>query len=144
MTRGTKFLANSRCRCGKYDRTDKPYGHMSGKGNLYLKGYCHSCRGMKSLPYTPQQLEMEGEGIKKFFKNVWNKALKPIGKEVGQKILADPLGAFKVASQLGSATASRNPSAIMSAGMQAGKFISGKGVKIGELTTGGALYLYKK
>ena len=28
---------------------------------------------------------MEGEGIKKFFKNVYNKVLKPIGKEVGIK-----------------------------------------------------------
>ena len=33
----------------------------------------------------------------------------------------------------------------MNAGMQAGKFgVSGKGVRIGELTTGGALYLHRR
>ena len=68
MTRGTKFLTNSNCKCGTCGRTDRPYGHMTGSGGLYLKGYCHRCNKIKSLPYTQQQLEMEGEGIKKFLR----------------------------------------------------------------------------
>ena len=145
MTRGTKFLSNSKCACGTCGRTDRPYGHMTGSGGLYLKGYCHCCNKIKSLPYTQQQLEMEGEGIKKFFKNVWNKALKPVGKHVGKNIINNPGRALQVASQVGAAASSRNPNAIMNAGMQLGQFgFSGKSVRIGELTTGGALYLHRR
>ena len=118
---------------------------MAGSGGLYLKHYCHRCNKIKSLPYTPQQLEMEGEGIKKFFKNVWNKALKPVGKHVGEKyyIYSFAARAFQVASQVGAAASTRNPTAIMNAGMQLGRFgVSGRGVWIGEI--GSRLYLYKK
>ena len=66
MTRGTKFLNNSKCKCGCCGKTDRPYAHMSKSGHLYLKGYCHKFGKTKSLPYTQEQLEMEGEGIKKF------------------------------------------------------------------------------
>ena len=146
MTRGTKFLSNSKCACGTCGRTDRPYGHMTGSGGLYLKGYCHRCNKVKSLPYTQQQLEMEGEGIRKFFKNVWNKALKPVGKHVGKNIISNPTRALQVASQVGAAAASKNPTAILNAGAQLGQFgFSGKGaVKIGELTNGGALYLHRR
>ncbi len=112
MTRGTKFLSNSKCKCGSCGRTDRPYGHMSGSGALYQKGYCHRCNKVKSLPYTQQQLDMEGEGIKKFFKNVWNKALKPVVKHVGKNVLNNPARALQIASQIGMAGASKNPSAI--------------------------------
>ena len=143
MTRGTKFLTKSNCKCGNCGRTDRPYGHMTGSGGLYLKGYCHCCNKIKSLPYTQQQLEMEGEGIKKFFTNVWNKALKLVGKHVGKNIINNPTRAFQIASQLGAAAATKNSKAIMNAGMQAGKFsVSGRGeVKIGELTDGSGLFL---
>ena len=139
MTRGTNFLKNSKCVCGRIGAANNPYGHMSGSGKLYLKGNC-GCKKLKSLPYTHQQLEMEGEGIRKFFRGVYNKVLKPVGK----KIIANPGRALQIATQLGAAAASKNPKAIASAGMQAGKFgITGKGVKIGDLTTGGALYIYR-
>ena len=142
MTRGTKFLNNSKCNCGRHDRTVRPYGHITQGGALSLRGYCRSCNGKKSLPYTQEQLELEGEGIKKFFKNVWNRGLKPLGKDVGAKILRDPIKAFQVASQVGSAVSSRNPQAIMNAGLQAGRFITkGGAVKIGELTNGAGLWL---
>ena len=75
---------------------------------------------------------------------MWNKGLKPLGKDVGKKILNDPVKAFQLASQVGSAVSSRNPQAIMNAGLQAGRFVSGKGVKIADLTNGGSLYLYRK
>ena len=115
---------------------------MTGSGGLYLKGYCHCCNKIKSLPYTQQQLEMESEGIKKFFKNVWNKALKPVEKHVGKNIINNPTRAFQIASQIGAAAATKNSKAIMKAGMAAGKFgVSGKRVRIGELTDGSGLYL---
>ena len=65
MTRGTKFLSNSKCNCGRHDRTVSPYGHITQGGALSLRGYCRSCNGKKSLPYTQEQLELEGQGIKK-------------------------------------------------------------------------------
>ena len=70
-------------------------------GNLALKGYCPSCNKIKSLPYTNQQLEMEGNGIKKFFSNIWNKALKPAGKHIGTNIIKNPGRALQIASQIG-------------------------------------------
>ena len=39
----------------------------------------------RSLPYTKQQLDMEGEGIRKFFKNVWTKAIELVGTNVSKK-----------------------------------------------------------
>ena len=144
MTRGTKFLNNSKCNCGRHDRTVRPYGHITQGGALYLRGYCRVCNGKKSLPYTQEQLELEGEGIKKFFKNVWTKAIKPLGKNMTKNVLKDPIGAFQVASQIGASAASKSPQAMLTSAMQAGKFLSAKGVKIGDLTNGGSLYLYRK
>ena len=144
MTRGTNFLNKSKCRCGLHGKTNRPYGTKGGV-NYYLKGHCPSCNKVKSLPFTQAQLDVEGEGIKKFFKKVYNKVLKPVGTHVGKNIISNPMRALQVGTQLGMAAASRNPKMIMNAGMQAGKFgATGKGIKIGELTQGGALYLYKK
>ena len=146
MTRGTKFLSNSNCKCGTCGRTDRPYGHMSDSGGLYLKGYCQRCNKTKSPPYTQQQLDMECEGIKKFFKKVWNKALKPVCTHVGKNIINNPTRVSQIASQLGAAAATKNSKANMIAGMQAGRFgVSGRGaVRIGELTNGSGLYLMSR
>ena len=38
------------------------------------------CRKKKSLPFTPQQVEMDGEGLKDIFKGTYNKVLKTFGK----------------------------------------------------------------
>ena len=142
MTRGTKFLSDSKCACGTCGRTHCPYGHMNGSGGLCLKGRCHRCNKVKSLSDTQQQLEMEGEGIKNFFKNVWNKALKPTAKHVGGNIISNPVRAFQIASQLGAAAATKNPKAILNAVTQAGQFgVSGRGVRIGDSTNGSGLYL---
>ena len=153
MARGTNFLNNSKypC-CKKQDRVSRPYGHMSESRNLFLEGFCPKCNETKSLPYTKQQLDMEGEGIKNFFKNVYNKVLKPIGKEVGKNNLANPGRALQVGSQFGASLASKIPQAILSSAAQAGRFgVLGQGVKTkggavktGELTNGTGLYLLKK
>ena len=125
MTRGTQFLNNSKCAsCKKMTKVSKPYGYMGQNRNLALKGGCSSCNRIKSLPYTKQQLEMEGEGIKKFFKNVWNKAIKPAGATCWKNIAKNPGRALQVATQLGvaGANAKKDPFALMNAGIQAGKF----------------------
>ena len=72
-----------------------------------------------------------------------DKTIKRLGKNVGAKKLKDPVKAFQLASQVGSTAISRNPQAIMNAGLQASRFVVEKGVKIGDLTSGGSLY-YKK
>ena len=83
---------------------------------------------------------------------MYNKVLKPIGSEAIKNIKKDPMKALRIGTQLGSAIVSKSPSANMNAGMQAGKFgVLGQGalskggaVKIGELTNGTGLYLFKK
>ena len=125
MTRGTQFINNSKCAsCKKMTKVSKPYGYMGQNRNLALKGGCSSCNRTKSLPYTNQQLEMEGEGIKNFFKNVWTKAIKPAGKHLGKNIAKNPGRALQVATQLGMASvnAKKDPFGLLNAGMQAGKF----------------------
>ena len=106
---------------------------MTGSGHPYLQGFCHSCNGRKSLPYTKQQLDLEGDGIKKLFKDEWTKALKPLSKIVGKNCRS-----LQSCYQIGSDTASRNPQALLlSSIMHAGRFVAGKGIKILELTNGG-------
>ena len=143
MTRGTNFLMNSKCHCGLHGKANRPYGTKGGV-NYYLKGHCPSCNKVKSLPFTQAQLDVEGEGIKKFFKNVYNKALKPLGTHVGKNIISNPMKALQTGINLGSAIGSKNPQAIMQAGVSTGKFLSGGAVKIGELTDGSGLYLHRR
>ena len=146
QSRGNKFLNHSKCGyCKKTNKTVKPYGHMSDKGYLSLKGSCASCSHTKSLPYTKTQLDVEGSGIKSFFKGVYNKVIKPLGKEAIKNISKDPMKALQTSIALGSAIGSKNPQMIMKAGINSGKFLTtGGAVKIGELTNGTGLYLYKK
>ena len=91
-----------------------------------LEGIVDHVMEKKSLPYTKEQLDLEGEGIKTFFKDVWMKGIEPLGKNMTKNVLKDPIGAFQLASQVGSAVTSRNPQAIMKAGLQAGRFVRGK------------------
>ena len=70
--------------------------------------------------------------------------MKPLGNDLGKKNVNGPSGAFKVASQIDASATSRNPQALLSSAMQAGRFVSGKGIKIADLTNGGSLYLFKK
>ena len=145
MTRGTKFLNNSTCSCGRHDRTVRPYGHITKVGVLILKGYCRSCNGKKSLPHPQEQLNVEGEGIKKFFKDVWTKAIGPLVKNMAKNVLKNPVGAFQLASQIGAAATSKTPQAIMNAGLQTGRFITkGGAAETDELTSSQGLLLHPR
>ena len=125
---------------------------ISHKVELYpFVGIVDHVMERKVYPIHKNNLNLRGKVLKILIKknlikkkDVWNKGLKPLGKDVGKKILNDPVKAFQLASQVGSAVSSRNPQAIMNAGLQAGRFVSGKGVKIADLTNGGSLYLYRK
>ena len=113
---------------------------MSDKGYLSSKGSCASCNHVKRLPYTKAQLDAEGSGIKSFFKGVYNKVIKPLGKEAIKNISKDPMKALQTSIALGSAIGSKNPQMIMKAGLNSGKFLTtGGAVKIGELTNGSGL-----
>ena len=48
----------------------------------------------RALPYTKAQLDVEGSGIKSFFKGVYNKVIKPLGKEAIKNISKDPMKAL--------------------------------------------------
>ena len=117
--------------------------------NLALKGGCSSCNRTKSLPYTKQQLEMEGEGIKKLFSNVWKKKrLKPAGVHLGKNIAKNPGRALQVATQLGVASANAKKRSIWSNKCwNTNRYfchMKGKGVKIAELTNGGSFYIFHR
>ena len=52
---------------------------MTGSVNLFLRGYCHSCNGKKSLPYTQNQLKIEGERDLKVFKECLGERFEAFG-----------------------------------------------------------------
>ena len=129
MTRGTNFLNKSKCRCGLHGKANRPYGTKGGV-NYYLKGHRPSCNKVKSLPFTQAQLDVEGEGIKRIFKKVYSRVLKPVGTHIGKNISKNPMKALQTGVALGSALASKNPQAIMQAGVSAGRFaVKGGAVK---------------
>ena len=127
---------------------------MTESRNLFLKGFCPKFNKVKSLPYTKQQLDMEGEGIKNFFKNVYNKVLKLIGSEAIKNIKRDPMKALKIGTQLGSAIAIKNLHLLLwKLVCKSGKFsVLGQGVpkggaiKIADMnySAAGSLYLSSK
>ena len=124
MTRGTNFLRSSKCPCHIMDGFRGPYGHRSYAGHLYPMGSRVRCLKSKRLHYTKSQLEKERDGMKKFFNTVWNKTLKPFST----KVINNPGSAIKIGQAIGMAGASRDPAAIMDAGMHVDRFgAKGKG-----------------
>ena len=73
-----------------------------------LKGNCVKCGRNKSM--TASDATIEAEGLKNFFKSV-GKATVTFGK----KVAINPVRALEIASKIGSAAASRNPRAALSA-----------------------------
>ena len=146
MTAKEKFETNSYCIGsgnpkkgvkGHYSSTKNIRGDVAKNGKKYLKGTCTTCGRTKSLFVSDATIQ--GEGLGSFFKE-----LGKMGKKVGQNIVKNPEKALNVAMNLGMAGATKSPSAILSAGTQAGKFLAtGKGVRIGTLTDGSGLYLTK-
>ena len=88
QSRGNKFLNHSKCGyCKKSNKAVKPYGHMLDKGYLSLKGSFVYVVIMQRVYLILKPNEMlKAQGIKSFFKGVYNKVIKPLGREAMVKI----------------------------------------------------------
>ena len=101
-----------------------------------LKGNCVKCKRNKSM--TVSDATIEAEGLKVFFKSVGGATVK-----FGKKVANNPVRALEIASKTGSAAASRNPRAALSATPDLIKFATtGEGMKV--VQKGRGLYLGTK
>ena len=129
-----KFKTNSYCVGGR---------HYSGTNNIrgfyyfrMVKGNCVKCKRNKSM--TVSDATIEAEGLKDFFKNVGKATV-----NFGKKVANNPVRALEIASKIGSAAASRNPRAALSATPDLIKFATtGEGIKV--IQKGRGLYLGTK
>ena len=132
-----KFKTNSYCVRGRhYIGTNNIHGFISAKRTKMLKGNCVKCRRNKSM--TVSDATIEAEGLKDFFKSVGRATV-----NFGKKVANNPVRALEIASEIGSAAASRNPRAALSAILDLIKFATtGEGIKV--VQNGRGLYLGTK
>ena len=131
-----KFKTNSYCVGGRhYSGTNNISGAITSKGTKMLRGSCTKCRRNKSM--TVSDATIKAEGLKDF---------KSIGRATvnfGKKVANNPVRALEIASKIGSAAASRNPRAALSATLDLIKFATtGEGIKV--VQKGRGLYLGTK
>ena len=99
---------NSYCVGGRhYSGTNNISGAITSKGTKMFRGSCTKCRN-KSM--TVSDATIEAEGLKDFFKSVGKATV-----NFGKKVADNPVRALEIASKTGSAAASRNPRAALSA-----------------------------
>ena len=136
MSCSNRFKSNSYCVGGRhYSGTNNIRGVVTAKGTKMLKGNCVKCKRNKSK--TVSDATIEAEGLKNFLKIV-GKAIANLGKKIANK----PVRALESASKIGSAAASRNPRAALSATPDFFKFATtGEGIKV--VQEGRGLYLGK-
>ena len=129
-----KFKTNSYCVGGRhYSGTNNIRGVISAKGTKMLKGNCVKCIRNKSM--TVSDATIEAEGLKDFFKSVGRATVNS-----GKKVANNPIRALEIASKIGTAAASRNPRAALSATPDLIKFaFLGEGIKV--VQKGRGLYL---
>ena len=132
-----KFKTNSYFVGGRhYSGTINISGAITSKGLKMLRGSCTKCRRNKSL--TVSDATIEAEGLKGFFKSVGRATV-----NFGKKVDKNPVRALEIASKIGSAAASRNPRAALSATPDLIKFATtGEGIK--KVQKGRGLYLGTK
>ena len=137
MSLFNKFKTNSDCVAGRhYSVTNDISGAITSKGTKMLRGCCTKCRRNKSM--TVSDATIEAEGLKDFFKSV-GKATHNFGKKVAN----NPVRTLEIASKIGSAAASRNPRAALSATPDLIKFATtGEGINV--VQKGRGLYLGTK
>ena len=128
---------NSYCVGGRhYSGTNNIRGFITSKGTKMLKGNCVICRRNKSM--TVSDATIEAGGLKDFFKSVGRATV-----NFGKKVANNPVRAIEIASKIGSAAASRNPRAALSATPDLIKFATtGEGIKV--VQKGRGLYLGTK
>ena len=104
-----KLKTNSNCVGGRhYSGTINIRGFDSTKGTKMLKCNCVKCRRNKSMAVSDATIE--AEGLKDFFKSVGKATI-----NFGKKVANNPVRALEKESKIGSAAASRNPGAALSA-----------------------------
>ena len=132
-----KFKTNSYCVGGRHHSgTNNISGAITSKGTKMLRGSCTKCRRNKSM--TVSDATIEAEGLKDFFKSVVRATV-----NFGKKVANDPVRALEIASKIGSAAASRNPRAALSATPDLIKFATTcEGIKV--VQKGRGLYLGTK
>ena len=120
-----KFKTNSYCVGGRhYSGTVNIRGAITSKGTKMLKGNCVLYRRNKSM--TVSDATIEAEGLKVFFKSVGKATV-----NFGKKVANNPVRALEIATKIGSAAASRNPRAALSATPDLIKFATtGEGIKV--------------
>ena len=120
-----KFKTNSYCVGGRhYSGTNNIRGFVSTKGTKMLKGNCVKCKKNKSM--TVSDATIEAEGLKDFFKSVGRATV-----NFGKKVANNQVRALEIASKIGSAAASKNPKAALSATRDIIKFATtGEGLKV--------------
>ena len=150
MTRGENF--QKRERKGHFSTlSGSAWTDLNANGTiLKLHDMCpnKNCKCQKQITFTPRQFELEGSGFKNFLKKVfkgsktaWDKFLKPVVNATA------PFIGAAVAAKSKNPNAGRTTTQILKS-ISGGKVLTltdnygSKGVKIGDLTTGGALYLY--
>ena len=139
-----KFKTNSYCVGGRhYSGTNnirgaigEPASRITPKGTKMLRGSCTKCGRNKSM--TVSDATIEAEGLKDFFKSVGRATV-----NFGKKVANNPIRALEIASKIGTAAASRNPRAALSATPDLIKFATtGEGIKV--VQKGRGLYLGTK
>ena len=132
-----KFKSNSNCVGGRhFSGTNNISGAITSKGTKMLRGNCVKCKRNKSM--TVSDATIEAKGLKDFFKSVGRATV-----NFGKKVVNNPVRALEIASKIGSAAASRNPRAALSATPDLIKFATtGEGIKVRQ--KGRGLYLGTK
>ena len=132
-----KFKTNSYCVGGRhYSGTNNIRGAITPKGTKMLRGSCTKCGRNKSM--TVSDATIEAEGLKDFFKSVGRATV-----NFGKKVANNPIRALEIASKIGTAAASRNPRAALSATPDLIKFATtGEGINV--VQKGRGLYLGTK
>ena len=109
MSNFSKFKTNSHCVGGRhYSCTINIRGFITSKGTKMLKGICSKCKRNKSMAVS--DATTAAEGLKDFFNSVGKATVK-----FGKKVANNTVRALEIASKIGSAAASRNPRAALSA-----------------------------
>ena len=126
MSLSQKVKTNSYCVGGR---------HYSVTNNI--RGFkCKRNKSMKSM--TVSDATIEAERLKDFFKSIGFATV-----SFGKKVAKNPVRALEIASKIGSAAASRNPKAALSATPDLIKFATtGEGIKV--VQKGRGLYLGTK
>ena len=120
-----KFKTNSYCVGGRqYSGINNIRRFITVKGTKILKFGCTKCNRNKSMIVSDATIE--AEGLKDIFKS-FGKATVNFGKKVAN----NPVRTLEIASEIGSASATGNPRAALSATPDLVKIeVTGKGINV--------------